>query len=171
MRSCIPINAIDEYCSPPVDQQAVCKRMLKPFGFDVQSGKPYDQFLLENSWDKLPSAQLWRHTVNATNGRTTRRLMMERSVEFPAINPEYSGTCFHCQKSKASRIYLHCQAPSCSKVQFGSHMTMPIGRASGCQDVCCVSIVSVHFATSLHQHHGDYAQLAVLGHMLPIFCP
>ncbi|KAK9808286.1 hypothetical protein WJX73_007656 [Symbiochloris irregularis] len=55
------------------------------------SSQPYDDFILNTPWDGLPIAQLWRHSMHLPSGQIVRTRLMDKAVEFPAINPTLAG--------------------------------------------------------------------------------
>lgn len=57
----------------------------------VQSSDPYDEFILNTPWDALPIAQLWRHSMHLPSGQIVRTRLLDKAVEFPAINPAFAG--------------------------------------------------------------------------------
>ncbi len=48
---------------------------------------------LEIDFAQVPAGKLWRFVLDPQGGRVTRELLLDRSVEFPAIHPLHMGEC------------------------------------------------------------------------------
>ena len=74
--------------------------------------------------DKQPISQLWRFAVDTKTGHVEERMLSARAMEFPAINPAYTG-------STASTVLTHTMRRRCCCSQ---------GALLPCACVCLCSV-------------------------------
>ena len=105
--------------TPSCRSQSVCFRGCFISFVYLQASSSGRSFVECVDPDKQPISQLWRYAVDTKTGHVKERMLSARAMEFPAINPAYTGstastTLTHTMQS------LHC-AGVCMCSVFNTH--------------------------------------------------
>ena len=75
--------------------------------------------------EKQPISQLYRYQVDSVTGRVTSKLLTPRAMEFPAINPDFTGGSCPAAKNKSPSVWEGFEAMDCFSSSLISKAIFP----------------------------------------------
>ena len=107
--------------------------LMAPLGGHMQLGRPGQDFFRDLDPATQPISQLWRFCTDLSSSHVTRHRILERAVEFPAVNPNFAGACLTNLATDSNVAYcLHANA---THMRLDASLSQPAASTSTEQSI------------------------------------